>query len=146
MTNDTSSRTNDDDTRDAPHPEDPRKPDSPDDLHKRSWKYILQKSAREFSSDQCTDIAAALTYFGVLSLFPAMIAVFALLGILGQRGEATDAIVGILNSVAPATAPRLSEAPSRASRTHPPRDSPWSPASCWPSGRHPATWAPSAAP
>ena len=101
MTNDTSSRTNDDDTRDAPSPEDPRKPDSPDDLHKRSWKYIFQKSIREFSSDQCTDIAAALTYFGVLSLFPAMIAIFALLGLLGQRGDATDAILGIINSVAP---------------------------------------------
>ncbi|HEX5856882.1 MAG TPA: YihY/virulence factor BrkB family protein [Microbacterium sp.] len=101
MSNDTSSRTNDDDTRDAPPPDDPRKPDSPDDLHKRSWKYILQKSAREFSSDQCTDIAAALTYFGVLSLFPAMIAVFALLGLLGQGSGATEAILGIVNSVAP---------------------------------------------
>jgi membrane protein len=101
MTNDTSTRQNDDDTRDAPQPEDPRKPDSPDDLHKRSWKYIFGKTIREFSSDQCTDIAAALTYFGVLSLFPAMIAIFALLGLLGQRGEATDAILGIVNSLAP---------------------------------------------
>ncbi|MGC5170289.1 YihY/virulence factor BrkB family protein [Micromonospora sp. DT81.3] len=101
MTNDTSTRSNDDDTRDAPHPEDPRKPDSPDDLHKRSWKYILGKTIREFSSDQCTDIAAALTYFGVLSLFPAMIAIFALLGLIGQGNDATDAILGIVNSLAP---------------------------------------------
>jgi len=101
MTNDTSTRQNDDDTRDAPHPEDPRKPDSPDDLHPRSWKYILGKTLREFSSDQCTDIAAALTYFGVLSLFPALIAIFALLGLLGQGPDATEAIVGIVNSVAP---------------------------------------------
>ncbi|HWI31032.1 MAG TPA: YihY/virulence factor BrkB family protein [Microbacterium sp.] len=101
MTNDASLRRTDDDTRDAPDPEDPRKPDSPKDLQKRSWRYIALKSAREFSSDQCTDIAAALTYFGVLSLFPALIAVFALLGLLGQRGEATDAILGIVSAVAP---------------------------------------------
>ena len=44
----------------APDPEHPAKPDSPDDLEKRSWKYVFGKTFREFSSDQCTDIAAAL--------------------------------------------------------------------------------------
>ena len=56
--------------RNAPDPEASGKPDSPDDLHKRSWKYVLRKTIREFSSDQCTDIAASLTYYAVLSLFP----------------------------------------------------------------------------
>ena len=102
MTNDTSTRSNDDDTRDAPHPEDPRKPDSPDDLHKRSWKYIFGKTIREFSSDQCTDIAAALTYFGVLSLFPMLLALVSVLGVIGP--SATQPLLDNLSSVAPGPA------------------------------------------
>jgi membrane protein len=77
------------------------KPDSPDDLHKRSWKYVFQKTVREFSSDQCTDIAAALTYFAVLSVFPGLIAIFSLLGVFGQGKAASDAVLGIVEDVAP---------------------------------------------
>ena len=59
----------------APTPKevaDERGPDSPTDLTKPSWKYVLRKTAREFSKDQCTDLAAALTYYAVLALFPAL--------------------------------------------------------------------------
>ena len=55
----------------VPDPDDPRKPDSPTDLTKRSWLYVLRKTLREFMDDQCTDLAAALTYYSVLSIFPA---------------------------------------------------------------------------
>ena len=85
----------------APAPDHPAKPDSPDDLEKRSWQYILRKTAREFSSDQCTDIAAALTYYSVLSIFPALIAIFSLLGVFGQGKAASDAILEIIEKVAP---------------------------------------------
>lgn len=87
--------------KNAPDPDAPGKPDSPDDLDKRSWKYVLQKTVREFSSDQCTDIAAALTYFAVLSLFPGLIAVFSLLGVVGQGQAASDAVLEIVDQVAP---------------------------------------------
>ena len=40
---------------DAPHPDADEKPDSPTELTKRSWKYVLRKTVREFSADQCTD-------------------------------------------------------------------------------------------
>jgi membrane protein len=96
MTSNTRSR--DDDAQD---PEAADKPDSPDDLHKRSWKYVLQKTIREFSSDQCTDIAAALTYFAVLSIFPGLIAIFSLLGVFGQGRAASDAVLEIVEQVAP---------------------------------------------
>ncbi|WP_455905493.1 YihY/virulence factor BrkB family protein [Microbacterium sp.] len=89
------------DDRANPDPEAAEKPDSPDDLHKRSWKYVLQKTIREFSSDQCTDIAAALTYFAVLSIFPGLIAVFSLLGVFGQGQAASDAVLEIVEQVAP---------------------------------------------
>lgn len=90
-----------DTTKTRPHPESDAKPDSPDDLTKRSWKYVLVKTVREFSSDQCTDIAAALTYFGVLALFPGLIAVFSLLGVVGQGDRAASAVLGIIDEVAP---------------------------------------------
>jgi len=72
---------------DAPAPDDPRKPDSPDDLTPRSWKYVLRTTVREFQHDQCTDLAAALTYYAVLALAPALLAVVSVLGIVGD-GEA----------------------------------------------------------
>jgi membrane protein len=85
----------------APAPEHPAKPDSPDDLDKRSWKYVLRKTLREFRSDGCIDMAAALTYFSVLSVFPALIALFSLLGVFGQGTAAADAILGIIEQAAP---------------------------------------------
>lgn len=85
----------------APDPEDPNKPDSPGEIEKRSWKYVLGKTLREFSADECTDLAAALTYYGVLSFFPGLIAVFSLLGLFGQGQGAADTILGIVESVAP---------------------------------------------
>ncbi|HYJ50011.1 MAG TPA: YihY/virulence factor BrkB family protein [Microbacterium sp.] len=85
----------------APDPEHPAKPDSPDDIEKRSWKYVFGKTFREFSSDQCTDIAAALTYYSVLSVFPGLVAIFSLLGIIGQGRAASDAVLEIIEQVAP---------------------------------------------
>ena len=73
--------------RTAPAPDDSRKPDSPTDVTKPSWKYIAKKTLREFTKDQCPDLAAALTYYAVLSLFPALLALVSLLGIFGQAGE-----------------------------------------------------------
>lgn len=85
----------------APSPDDPRKPDGPDDIHKRSWKYVLRKTMREFMSDQCQDIAASLTYYGVLALFPALIALVSLLGVIGQGKQAINALLEIVQEVAP---------------------------------------------
>ena len=71
-------------SRPTPDPDDPRKPDAPSDLTKRSWFYVLRKTLHEFSEDQCTDLAAALTYYAVLSIFPAVLALVSVLGVLGQ--------------------------------------------------------------
>lgn len=87
----------------SPDPEDGRKPDSPTDLEKRSWLYVARKAVREFSDDQCTDIAAALTYYAVLALFPAVIALTSLLGLLGQGQSTVQALLDVVGSVAPAS-------------------------------------------
>jgi membrane protein len=86
---------------DAPAPDDRRKPDSPGEVTKRSWGYVAKKTLREFTSDQCFDIAASLTYYAVLSLFPALLALTSLLGVFGQGKAATKALLGIITDVAP---------------------------------------------
>jgi membrane protein len=83
----------------TPDPEDPRKPDEPRDLEKRTWLYVLRKVKREFSEDQCTDLAAALTYYGVLAIFPAAIALCAILGLVGQNPE--KSVQTVLDVLAP---------------------------------------------
>ncbi|MCU1570514.1 MAG: processing ribonuclease [Naasia sp.] len=95
----------------APDPEDPRKPDSAKDLHKRSWTYVLRKTMREFTSDQCTDIAASLVYYSVLALFPALIALVSLLGVTGQGPQATQTLLQILGQVAPGDAVKVLKGP-----------------------------------
>jgi membrane protein len=62
-------------------------PKGPTDLPKRSWKAILKRTVKEFQDDNLTDWAAALTYYGVLSLFPMLIALVAVLGIFGQQSS-----------------------------------------------------------
>ena len=79
-------------------------PDSPTQITKPSWTYVLKKTLREFSADQCTDIAAALTYYAVLSLFPALLAIVSLLGVFGQGQKTTDALLGIVRSLGPQSA------------------------------------------
>lgn len=93
----------------APHPDAAKKPDSPTQLTKRSWKYVLRKTVREFSADQCTDAAAGLVYYAVLALFPALIAIFSVLGVVGQGDAAAAAILGIIQDVAPDAASTLRE-------------------------------------
>ncbi|HKP07967.1 MAG TPA: YihY/virulence factor BrkB family protein [Microbacterium sp.] len=95
------------DPRNAPSPEHPDKPDSPREIEKRSWKYVFVKTAREFSADECTDIAAALTYYSVLAIFPGLVAVFSIFGLIARNGQATDAILGVVEGVSPDTADTL---------------------------------------
>jgi len=80
----------------TPDPNDPRKPDSVGDIDKQSWKYVARKALREFSADQCTDKAAALTYYAVLAIFPAMLALVSILGVVGQAPKAVSTVKDVL--------------------------------------------------
>ncbi|GLJ80035.1 YihY/virulence factor BrkB family protein [Microbacterium imperiale] len=86
---------------DARDPEHPAKPDSLTNVEKPSWKHVLKRTFREFSRDQSPDLAAGLTYYAVLSAFPGLLAVFSLLGVLGQGQQAADAVLDIVGQVAP---------------------------------------------
>ncbi|BCB78629.1 YihY/virulence factor BrkB family protein [Phytohabitans flavus] len=57
------------------------------------------RAVREFMDDNCTDWAAALTYYGVLSLFPAMIVIVALVGLVSEGERTVDTIVEIASSL-----------------------------------------------
>jgi membrane protein len=96
---------------DAPPPDDRRKPSRPTKLDGASWKFVIRKTLREFSTDQCTDIAAALTYYAVLSIFPALIALVSLLGVFGLGTTGTDALLGIVKDVAPGSTANLIRGP-----------------------------------
>lgn len=93
-----------DTTTRAPDPDDPRKPESPTDLTRPSVMYAMRKAVREFQRDQCTDLAAALTYYAVLSIFPALVVMVSLLGVFGQGRRTVDALLDIAGDVAPASA------------------------------------------
>ncbi|MGW0874528.1 YihY/virulence factor BrkB family protein [Streptomyces sp. NPDC002740] len=79
-----------------------RAPDGPGQLPKRSWPAVLKGVLREFKDDELTDRAAALTYYGVLSLFPALLVLVSLLGLAGK--SATDEVLDNLRKVAPGSA------------------------------------------
>jgi membrane protein len=84
----------------APAPDAERKPDAPTQLHGQSWKYVFKRSVREFSREKCTDLAAALTYFAMLSLFPALLALVSLLGLVGQAESTTQTMMQVIDGVA----------------------------------------------
>jgi membrane protein len=79
-----------------------REPDQPADLAGRSWAKVLKGTAAEFQRDQLGDRAAALTYYSILSLFPALLVLVSLLGLAGK--SATDKVLDNLTKAAPGSA------------------------------------------
>jgi membrane protein len=74
-------------------------PDDPTELPRQSWPQTLKRTGKQFSEDKLTTWAAALTYYGVLSIFPALLALVSILGLIGQ--SATQPLLNNLNSLAP---------------------------------------------
>ena len=64
---------------------------------------VLRRTAVAFYDDQMTHHAAALTYYGLMSMFPAALLALSLLGLLGQFPETYDAIIAYLRGVVPAS-------------------------------------------
>jgi membrane protein len=81
-----------------------RGPDTPTDLSKRSWLGTLKRTVKEFSHDNGTDWAAALTYYAVLSLFPAIIALISILGLVVDPATITRVITDVVSSLGPKSA------------------------------------------
>ncbi|MFG3436662.1 YihY/virulence factor BrkB family protein [Nonomuraea sp. NPDC047897] len=75
-------------------------PETPADLPRRAWWSVAKRTLAEFRDDRVPDLAAALTYYAVLSIFPAMIVLVSLFGLLGQ--DDTAMLIGHLAVLAPA--------------------------------------------
>ncbi|NUR86005.1 MAG: YihY/virulence factor BrkB family protein [Nonomuraea sp.] len=75
------------------------KPARPAELPRRAWWSVLKRTVIEFRDDRVQDLAAALTYYAVLSIFPALIVLVSVFGLLGRRDTAT--LVGNLVVLAP---------------------------------------------
>ncbi|MGH8868401.1 MAG: YihY/virulence factor BrkB family protein [Actinomycetes bacterium] len=76
----------------------------------RSWVSVVRRTASEFRADDCTDWAAALTYYAVLSLFPGLVVMAALLGLLGNAGT-VDTLLTVVRDITPASAVQAVEQP-----------------------------------
>ncbi|MEV7097379.1 YihY/virulence factor BrkB family protein [Amycolatopsis sp. NPDC051045] len=74
-------------------------PEGPGKLSKRSWGAVLKRTFKQFNRDNLTDWAAALTYYGVLSLFPGIIVLTAILGLLGP--DKIQTVIDNVNQVVP---------------------------------------------
>ncbi|MGW4741969.1 YihY/virulence factor BrkB family protein [Nocardia xishanensis] len=67
---------------------DPDELDSPADLSKLSLLAVVKRAGKEFQRDNLTDLAAALTYYAVLSIVPGLIVLVSLLGLLSPNAAA----------------------------------------------------------
>jgi membrane protein len=79
--------------------------DKPTQLPRGAWGGVLRRTFSEFNEDNLTDWAAALTYYGILSVFPALIALVSLLGLIGT--SATQPLLDNLGSFAPGPAHQI---------------------------------------
>jgi len=80
------------------------RPASPARLDSSGWKAALRRTFDGFRSDQVTDLAAGLTYYGVLALFPALIALVSIVGLFGDPGGTTRTLTDIVSDLGPETA------------------------------------------
>ncbi|MCS3842936.1 YihY/virulence factor BrkB family protein [Microbacterium sp. AK031] len=74
---------------------------NPTQLRKQTWVYACRRTLQEFAKDGCVDGAGALTFFGVLSIFPAGLAIVASIGILADSERVLDRLLSLLDEVAP---------------------------------------------
>ena len=80
-------------------PDDPRKPDSPTDLDKKSWLGVAKRAFSEFKDDNVTDWSAALTYYAVLALFPGIIVFVSLLSLFGQGPDTVQKLLDVIQGI-----------------------------------------------
>ena len=81
-----------------------RRPEGPAHPRKGSLIQTLKRTFTEFKEDELTDRAAALTYYGVLSIFPALIALISIVGLVFDPARITKALTDVVSSVGPASA------------------------------------------
>src|SRR5689334_16132420 len=85
--------------------------DQPTEVAPSGWWGTLKRTVSEFQEDNLTDWAAALTYYGLLSLFPALIAMVSLIGIFGDPKSTTSSLTEIITEIGPESAAETFKGP-----------------------------------
>src|ERR1700704_5194578 len=80
-------------------------PDQPTKLPRRAWQDVLKRTLKEYKADNLPDLAAALTYYGVLAIFPMLIVLVSVLGLIGN--SVTQPLIDNLGKVAPGAAKQI---------------------------------------
>jgi membrane protein len=78
----------------------------------------LRRTVTEFSEDNLSDWAAALTYYGLLAMFPALIALVALIGLVGNPTSTTQTITQIVTKIGPSSAAQTFAGPIKSITSH----------------------------
>ena len=91
--------------------------DSPDTTRPGAW-WLLRRTVAEFRRDNLTDWAAALTYYGLLSLFPALIALVSLIGLFADPAAATRTLTDIVTKLGPESSADTFAGPVRSLTSH----------------------------
>jgi membrane protein len=74
-------------------------PESPTDLPRASWQAVLRRAVKQIQEDELTDRAAALTYYGVQSIFPGILVLVSIVGLLGH--STAQSLIDNLGQIAP---------------------------------------------
>jgi membrane protein len=74
-------------------------PSGPTDLPKRSWLAVVRRAVKQIGPDELTDRAAALTYYGVQAIFPGLLVLVSILGLLGH--STTQTLIDNLGQITP---------------------------------------------
>ena len=88
-----------------------RRPEGPPHARKGSMFQTVKRTLAEFKEDNLTDVAAALTYYAVLSIFPALVAMIALVGLVGNPQTITKELTKLVSSIGPASAAQTFKEP-----------------------------------
>jgi membrane protein len=81
-----------------------RRPEGPAHPRKGGVVQTVKRTVAEFKEDNLTDFAAALTYYAVLSIFPALIALVSIVGLVGDPKTVTNSLTDVVTSIGPSSA------------------------------------------
>jgi len=87
---------------------------SPVALPRASWPDTLKRTLRAFKADKLNHWGAALTYYAVLSLFPALLVLVSLVGLFGSPERITKVLTDTISELGPSTAASTFQGPIEA--------------------------------
>jgi membrane protein len=88
-----------------------RRPEGPAHPRKGGVFQTVKRTVTEFQEDNLTDWAAALTYYSVLSIFPALIALVSIVGLVGDPKTVTDSLTDLVTAIGPSSAAETFKGP-----------------------------------